>query len=182
MNLKDLLSQVDTLLKHSQVEYAVIGGYAVAAWGELRATRDIDLLCNARHLAALKAALVNSDTRFEHRVGDPDDPISNVLRIELGKGDELYELDVLAGIRGAPAGILERARLVQIQDLAVPVASPEDIIILKLLGGSARDIDDARSILRIQKRRLDLSLVRQLCPQPLMHVLENLIKLEATHF
>jgi predicted nucleotidyltransferase len=176
MNLKDVLTQIDALLKHSQIEYAVIGGYAVAAWGEMRATRDIDLLCSAEDLATLKAALLKSGMRFEHRVGDPDDPISDVMRIDLGAGGELYEVDVLAGIREAPAGILERSRPVQIQDLAVPVASPEDIIILKILGGSARDIEDARSILRTQKGRIDLSLIRQLCPLPLMHVLESLLK------
>jgi len=31
MNLKDVLTQIDGLLKHSRIEYAVIGGYAVAA-------------------------------------------------------------------------------------------------------------------------------------------------------
>jgi len=44
MNLKDVFTQVDALMKHSQIKYAVIGGYAVAAWGEVRATRDVDLL------------------------------------------------------------------------------------------------------------------------------------------
>ena len=175
MNLKDVLTPIDALLKRSEIKYAVIGGYAVAAWGEVRATRDIDLLCSAKDLAALKAALVKSGLRFEHRVGELDDPISHVIRIDLGAGSELYEIDVIAGVRAAPAGILERSRTVQIQDLAIPVASPEDIVILKMLGGSARDIDDARIILRTQKGRIDLSLIRRLCPLPLMPVLESLI-------
>jgi len=177
MSLKDVLTQIDAFLKHSQIKYAVIGGYAVAAWGEVRATRDIDLLCSAKDLAALKAALNKSGMHFEHRVGDPDDPISDVMRIDLGFGSETYEVDVIAGIRQAPSRILERSRPVQIQDLAVPVASPEDIIILKILGGSARDLEDARSILCVQKGRIDLSLIRKLCPLPLMHILESLLLL-----
>jgi len=181
MNLRDVLARIDGLLKRCGIEYAVIGGYAVAAWGEVRATRDIDLLCGAEDLDTLKHALTESGVHFEHRVGDPDDPISDVVRIELGESGELYELDVLFGIREAPAGILERSRPVQIQDLTIPVASPEDTIILKLLGGSARDIDDARSVLSTQRGRIDLSLIRQLCPEPHKPILERLVKPEATH-
>ena len=176
MNLRDVLAEIDALMKLCQIEYAVIGGYAVAAWGEIRATRDVDLLCSAKDLDTLKAALKKADMRFEHRGGDPDDPISDVIRIEVGTGSELYEIDVLSGIREAPAGIFERSRPVQIQGLAIPVASPEDTIILKLLGGSARDIHDARSILRTQEGRLSLSMIRQLCPGPLKGLLESLMK------
>jgi hypothetical protein len=45
MSLADLLRQIDAIFKNCRIPYAVIGGYAVAAWGEERATRDIDLFC-----------------------------------------------------------------------------------------------------------------------------------------
>ena len=45
MTLSALLKPLDSILKKCQIRYAVIDGYAVAAWGEVRATRDVDLLC-----------------------------------------------------------------------------------------------------------------------------------------
>jgi len=59
MNLRDVLARIDGLLKRCGIEYAVIGGYAVAAWGEVRATRDIDLslirqLCPEPHKPILE--------------------------------------------------------------------------------------------------------------------------------
>jgi predicted nucleotidyltransferase len=175
MNLRDVVAPFIGLLERTGVAYAIIGGYAVAAWGELRATRDVDLLCSLDDLDLLKSTINAAGLGFEHRVGDSDDPISDVIRIDIGSAEDSYEIDVLAGIRGAPAGLLQRARTVQIEDLALKVASPEDIIILKLLGGSALDMEDARGILRIQDQNIDRSLVEQICPPHLKHALADLL-------
>jgi hypothetical protein len=175
MNLHDLLEPLDRLLNRCRVRYAVIGGYAVAAWGEERATRDLDLLCTA-HSKQILRELENSKLLFEHRIGDPDDPISEVIRIEMGSITDPAEIDLLIGIRNSPQGIFDRARIVQIDDLAIPVASPEDMIILKLIGGSARDLEDAMSIIEIQGNRIDLSFVRQLCPANLRVNLEQFLR------
>lgn len=175
MNLHDVLAPIVGLLERTRIDYAIIGGYAVAAWGKLRATRDVDLLCGIKDLDSLKSALKAAGLGFEHRVGDVDDPISNVIRIDAGSADDLYEIDVLAGIRGAPAGLLQRSRTVHIENLALKVASPEDMIILKLLGGSALDIEDASGILRIQNRTIDRALLEQICPNPLKDALAGLL-------
>lgn len=45
VTLDKLLLPLDRLLRKKRVGYAVIGSYAVAAWGAIRATRDLDLLC-----------------------------------------------------------------------------------------------------------------------------------------
>ena len=182
MSLRDILAPLDELFKQRNIRYAVIGGYAVAAWGEVRATQDVDLLCSAKDLNNLKAVLSKAKLDFEHRTGDADDPISDVIRIQAATASGPYEVDLLVGIRGAPEGILDRSRCVQIDDLDVPVASPEDMIILKLLGGSARDVEDARSIVRAQAERLKISLVRQLCLPSLKNTLETLLNPESRRF
>ena len=175
MNLADLLTPLDSVFSKCKIRYAVIGGYAVAAWGEERATRDVDLLCDASDSKVLISALNEEHLHPEHRIGDEEDPISQVIRIALGTLAEPSEVDILIGIRGAPAGILDRARVVRIEGLAVPVASPEDMIILKLLGGSGRDLEDARSIVQVQGDRLDRNLTRGLCPSGLKDTLEKLM-------
>ncbi len=151
----------------------------MAAWGEVRATPDVDLICRAQDIEGLKSILRKSNIDFEHRVGDLDDPISDVLRIQAGSTGASYEIDLLAGIREAPAGVLERAHTVRIDDLEIPVASPEDMIILKLLAGSARDLEDARAILRAQVGTVDLALLRELCPELTKADLERLLEPES---
>ncbi len=176
MSLRDILIPIDRLFKQQGIQYAVIGGYAVAAWGEVRATRDVDLYCAVKDLSAVKSALAEGSIEFGHRAGDHEDPISDVIRIRAASVDDPFEIDILLGIRGAPQGLLSRAREVQLQDLFLRVASPEDMIVLKLLGGSSRDLDDARSIIRVQQERLDVSLMMQLCPASLKDELENLLR------
>jgi predicted nucleotidyltransferase len=175
MSLADLLRPLDLLFKKHGIRYALIGGYAVAAWGKARATRDVDLFCASGDSRRLAAALREASLDFEHRTGDWDDPISEVIRIGQASGTEPFEIDVLIGIRNAPAGLFDRIRAVVIDDLSVPVASPEDMIILKLLGGSALDLEDGKSILLAQKERLDLALLRKICPRRLGAPLEQLI-------
>jgi hypothetical protein len=177
MSLANLLRPLDQLFKNLQIRYAVIGGYAVAAWGEERATRDVDILCGAGDSEAIVNALNQDHVHFEHRTGDYDDPISEVIRIEFGPMADLSEVDILVGIRNAPPGIFDRVRIIDLEDLSIPIASPEDLIILKLLGGSPRDLEDVKSIIQVQGDRLDLNLVKQLCPKQLREMLGKLIEL-----
>ncbi len=174
MNLRDVLAPFLGILERRGISYAIIGGYAVAAWGKLRATRDIDLLCSPGDLNLLKSSLKEAGITFEHRVGDLEDPISDVIRIDAGSQEDICEIDVLAGIKGAPRDLLKRARTIQIEELPVQVASPEDTIVLKLLGGSALDIEDARGILRVQKQNINASLLEQICPPHLKDALADL--------
>ena len=174
MNLSDLLRPIDLIFKKRQIRYVVIGGYAVAAWGEERATRDVDLLC-AGDSRTVADALREEHLHFEHRIGDYDDPISEVIRIEIGADQNPFEIDVLIGIKGAPAGVFDRARILIIDNLPIPVASPEDVILLKLLGGSARDLEDAKSIFQIQGKRLDLNILRHFCPECVKDLLEKIM-------
>lgn len=43
----------------------------------------------------------------------------------------------------------------------VPVVSPEDLVVTKLLAGRAKDVEDIRGVLRERGDRLDLELVRR---------------------
>ncbi len=179
MNLQGILAPIIRLFERTNTDYAIIGGFAVAAWGELRATRDIDFLCSVKDLDTLKSGLTEEGFAFEHRVGDSDDPISHVIRIDTGSEEDIYDIDVLAGIKGAPADLLLRARIVPVESIVVKVAGPEDMVVLKLLGGSARDMEDARGILRLQNKTISLGLLRRICPDHLKGILGDLLKAEA---
>jgi predicted nucleotidyltransferase len=89
--------------------------------------------------------------------------------------DDPQEIDVLAGIKGSPSGITDRAAIVEFEGLKLRIATPEDLIILKLLAGSLQDIEDARGILRSQQGSLSRQLLQELCPHHLQEMLDALL-------
>jgi len=154
----------------------LIGGYAAAAWGEARATRDIELLCLSDSQKLIKT-LKEDRLQFEHRIGDWDDPISEAIRLDLVDMASPFEFDILFGVKNAPIDLFKRIRKLHIENSIIPVASPEDMVLLKLLAGSARDLEDAKSILQVQGTKLDVNLLHQICPDQFKDALEKLLHL-----
>jgi hypothetical protein len=100
--LQQLLSAASREL-HRTINYALIGGLSVAAWGVVRATQDIDFLADTepspisdRNLRdRLKRHLERQRCHVEWRVGDYDDPVPLLLRIELPRSYGGLGADVL---------------------------------------------------------------------------------------
>lgn len=63
MKVRERLLRATAALRDARVPYAVVGGNAVATWvgridpGQVRNTRDVDILVNRDDLAAIKVAL-----------------------------------------------------------------------------------------------------------------------------
>lgn len=51
--------------------------------------------------------------------------------------------------------------VVDIDDVAVPVISPEDLLITKMLAGRPKDVEDIRGILYLRAASLDLAYIRR---------------------
>ena len=69
-------------------------------------------------------------------------------------------LDVVLAGPGVEELFLARARLLAVDDVTVPVASPEDIVVMKGLAGRAKDLDNVGAILAANDR-LDLVELRR---------------------
>lgn len=90
VELNELLANASKEL-HGSIQFALIGGLAVAAWGVIRATQDIDVLANSDRIPLVNTRLRNelkdfldrNGWRAEWRVGDADDPIPLLLRVNL---------------------------------------------------------------------------------------------------
>lgn len=65
--------------------YALIGGFAVSAWGVPRATRDIDF---AVALSSIDPTAVASQLGAEFHRGEPDDPLRGVFRADVVTEDQ----------------------------------------------------------------------------------------------
>jgi Nucleotidyl transferase AbiEii toxin, Type IV TA system len=148
-------------LSEHRVDYVLIGGVAIEAYGHVRTTVDLDVIAawTPENIRRLAAALRQFDARLRgvdaDRLGiDVTDP-----RQLLEGGNFLMrtthgDLDVFAvdQAAGAPASYEQlRARAVPVEALGVSmlVAHPEDLIRMKVAASQFRDRPEP-------KRRQDL--------------------------
>ena len=79
MNIHKDFAEFFRLLNKKKVEYVIVGGYAVAFYGYVRVTKDIDILFNntAQNILRLKRCL--------NEFGFPTDSLSDVAFSEQGQ-------------------------------------------------------------------------------------------------
>lgn len=155
-----LLTRLAAALDEAGIPYMVIGGQAVLVHGEPRLTRDIDITVGMgtegldRLLATVGQAglrpLPDDPAAFarDTMVLPAVDPDSGV-RVDLILSFTSYELEAIERARPAPAGLG-----------SVRFASPEDLVVHKMIAGRPRDLEDVRSIL-LRNPTLDRESVRR---------------------
>jgi hypothetical protein len=164
-DLADLLRAFLERLAAVGVPYMIVGSVAALAHGRSRATQDIDVVVDADEaaLAAFVAALpadrfyADADAaRDARRLG----LLFNVIDLESG-----WKLDVIP-LKPRPFSRREFARKTRVDVLGVSVfvATIEDTIVAKLEwselgGGSARQLEDVRALVRLAGERLDRTYV-----------------------
>lgn len=136
MDLVASISKISSGLDSAGVNYAVIGGMAMAMRGVQRATFDLDFLLMLSDLSAAQVALEQEGyTRVYHS--------ENVSHFEK-TGASLFRVDILHAFRGPSLSMLKRAeRLPLNENCSLPVLQIEDIIGLKI---QAQTNDPRRSL------------------------------------
>jgi predicted nucleotidyltransferase len=140
-------------LRDADVDFVLVGGLAVNAWGYLRATRDVDLVPDPspENLARLDALLVELGGKVE--VGDRLLE-SSAIRTFLRTGDrtlvltDLGRIDILQGLPQVPtfSALDERATEVDLEGLVVKVCSLDDLLAMKRASDRPRDRDDLEAL------------------------------------
>ncbi len=140
-------------LRDAGIDFVLVGGLAVNAWGYLRATRDVDLVPDpsADNLTRLDALLVELGGRVE--VGERLLE-SSAIRTFLRTGDrtlvltDLGRIDILQGLPQVPsfAALDERSTEVDVDGLTVKVCSLEDLLAMKRASDRPRDRDDLEAL------------------------------------
>jgi predicted nucleotidyltransferase len=141
-------------LTDAKVEFVLVGGLAVNAWGVVRGTKDVDVVvdpdpANLERLAEL-AVGIGGHVQAENAL------LGTVFSIAsaLGEADQvpietdLGRLDVIREFPGVPpyAELRDRAKEAEILEVSVPVCSLEDLRAMKRAAGSARDLADLEDL------------------------------------
>jgi predicted nucleotidyltransferase len=162
MNFVKVIEEVTSQLDAEGIQYALIGGFAMALRGVQRATIDLDFI------------LTLEDWEKADRIFQASGYIrafkSENVSHYMAKDDELGRIDILHAFRGPTLGMLERAERIEISNgLTLPVVQVEDIIGLKIQAAvnsprrSSADWADIRMMLETageRKESIDWDLLR----------------------
>lgn len=158
LNLLQSTAKIQKDLHQAGIRSIVIGGLAVAVWGEPRLTADVDLKIQLNRNEALTLVsllkpyyrmLSNNPLETIQKVGFIFVKDASDIRIDLLLADTPFDIQAI-----------ERAKKVEMEKgTSLIICSPEDMIIYKMISTRPRDREDVVGILVRQKEMLDHSYV-----------------------
>lgn len=138
----DPVRQATSLLAERGVAYALIGGHAVNVWVAPRFTRDIDVTVQASlpEMADLKKALLGAGLKLDREFGAELSSGPDFARFS--SSDGVLILEIQSAKTDFQREVVRRAR----DEQGIKVASPEDLIVLKLIANRSKDEEDLRNL------------------------------------
>lgn len=153
-NLLESVVALQTRLNQSGIPSIVIGGVAVATWGEPRVTRDVDLKVLVERDEADRLLLVLG-ADYASLLPEPRQLLQRQAMLFV-QDEAGTRLDLLLADTPYDVAAIQRGRTIEIQPgVMVRLCSPEDLVIYKLISTRARDHEDAQSVVRRQGSNLD---------------------------
>ncbi len=154
-------------LEQNGNRYAIIGGVALAQWGVIRATQDVDLkvLVPDTNYEVMRDKL---RTTFPQRARShiPENPLIVAVYI-----NEVI-VDFLLALPGYEELIIERAVRHDLGGWEAWICSAEDLIIQKAVAGRDKDWLDIEALLIERHSHLDQGYIKEWLSQ-FVEVLEN---------
>jgi len=134
-----------SLLNVHQVEYLLVGGYAVTIHGYVRATGDMDIFVAATRDNAER--VVAAIREFGFNVPELSADVVLESRKILRMGSAPLRIEIMSQIDGVEFGACHRRALeVRLGELRVPVISLRDLRTNKLAAGRHKDLDDLENL------------------------------------
>lgn len=176
-----LLERLAHALDQAHLPYMVIGGQAVLLYGEPRLTRDIDITLGVdvdrqADVIGLATSLVLTP------LVDPKSFTRDTMVLPCLDSTTGIRIDFIFSFTPYERQAIDRAAHISIGNAQVRFATPEDLIVHKMLAGRPRDHEDVIGIL-LKQPNLDLAYVRHWLAQfsattrqPLVEQFETLLK------
>ena len=150
-----LLARLAEAFEAEALPYMIIGGQAVLLYGEPRMTRDVDVTVGADMSALSRVLSVARRAGVKPRPADPTAFVTETLVLPCEDPGTGIRVDFVFSSSEYEAAAIRRVRLVPVGGRSVAYASPEDLIIHKLVAGRPRDLAD---ILSVRSRTPDLDM------------------------
>lgn len=146
-----IVDRVCRVLEAMNAPYALIGGRAVAVRGHPRMTIDYDFLTTDRRVLQREiwSDLERDGVTVDARRGEWDDPLAGVVHLAFADGTEA---DIVVAKWKWEEGVIERAELLDVGGVELPVPRASDLILLKLSAGGILDLQDVVALLAVGDR------------------------------
>lgn len=156
-----LLASLDAV-DAGQFEYLLYGGLAAGLWGEPRYTEDVDfvIFIPERHAYRFLRVAAKYGFAVDEDLAIQQIQVSGWARLPLAEAKSPWHLDLTLGDSPFDKSALERKKEVVLFDRKVWVASPEDVVVYKLVSARERDVLDITGIVKRQKS-LDRAYLRK---------------------
>jgi hypothetical protein len=158
MNIKTVFRSLINFFKQMEIDYALVGAFALKGYGYLRATEDVDFLVRATHQSRIITYLESLGYETIYRSTGYSNHVHPL--VNLGRIDFIYVEGETADI------ILSEARpLAVLEDISVPVVRAEHLIALKVFAlkndpeRSFREMADLQYLLKLPG--LDVEEIRE---------------------
>jgi predicted nucleotidyltransferase len=148
-------------MAEQDLPWYLFGAQAAIVYGSPRFSGDVDIT------AAIAPAVTDSFVEAMKRYGfdlvfsDSDFLTRTRVLPFIHRGTHM-PLDVVLAGPGMEEDFQRRAIDVDVQGTRVPVISPEDLIIAKVLAGRPKDMEDIRSVIHERRASLDVERIRQI--------------------
>jgi hypothetical protein len=154
----DAIAALAAVVQRLGVRWYLFGAQAALLYGAARVTADVDITVElgAREPEDLIRAFRKAG--FGIRVRDARGFVATTRVLPLVHRRSAMPIDVVLAGPGLEELFFTRRRRRVVEGVRVPVASPEDIIVMKIIAGRAKDMDDVTGILAAQ-RKLNVDLV-----------------------
>lgn len=159
--LLDALRELQEVLDRQGLRWYVFGAQAVVVYGLPRLTADLDVTLEASLERALALLPLLEQRGFATRAPEPEDLLRRARVLPLAHRSSGMAVDLVVAGPGLEEEFLAHRRFVDLGGLEVPVISPEDLVVTKILAGRPKDLEDVRGVLREQSGRLDLQRSRR---------------------
>ncbi len=146
MSLKDLFDSLCAFFRRNDMEFGVIGAFALYSYGYVRATKDVDFITRSRnrsaiveHLESLGFETVHNSSAFSNHVHPVGNTRVDIMYVEGKTADE-----ILGHLRNRPV----------FKNESVPVVSVEHLVAMKLFSiqndpqRKYKDLADVKELLK----------------------------------
>ncbi|MEE8167519.1 MAG: DUF6036 family nucleotidyltransferase [Candidatus Hydrothermarchaeales archaeon] len=162
-SLDEALREFVLALDELKMDYVIVGGIAVASWGNVRTTRDVDVIISLDKDKIERFVDVLSGHGFSATMDSILDSLKERSHFTIFDKHSEYHVDAKGVYSNRERRTLETKREVKIKTLKCYIAAPEDIIANKLVFGSEQDVKDAEGIYARQLPKLDLEYLERIC-------------------
>jgi hypothetical protein len=152
---------LERALAEGGYRWYLFGAQAVVVYGRPRLSADVDITIDLEPEAATELTAHLQASGFFPRVENLQQFLQRTRVLPLLHEETGIPVDAVLGGAGIEREFLANARCLDLGGVTVPVISPEDLVVSKILAGRSKDLEDARSVLAEQGSGLDLDRVRR---------------------